>query len=160
MAIVEVRIDDRLIHGQVCGFWIPHFSVERIAIVDDLIVKDDARKTALKFGCPAKCKLSIFGAESATEKFIKGIDEGINVMILCNRPQPLLRMVEGGYKIKEITVGNMSTKQNAISFKKTVFISPEELADFKKLIEHGVKIYSQMVPNEAREDVTQALRKL
>ena len=31
MAILDVRIDDRLIHGQVCGFWIPHYSLERIA---------------------------------------------------------------------------------------------------------------------------------
>ena len=43
MAILDVRIDDRLIHGQVCGFWIPHYSLERIAIVDDEIVNDEIR---------------------------------------------------------------------------------------------------------------------
>ena len=44
MAILDVRIDDRLIHGQVCGFWIPHYSLERIAIVDDEIVNDEIRR--------------------------------------------------------------------------------------------------------------------
>ena len=50
MAIVEVRIDDRLIHGQVCGYWVPHHSVEKIVVIDDKIAKDEMRKTALKFG--------------------------------------------------------------------------------------------------------------
>ncbi|MGG3677597.1 PTS sugar transporter subunit IIB [Heyndrickxia faecalis] len=54
MAIVEVRIDDRLIHGQVCGYWIPHFNVDKIVIADDKICNDELRKTALKFGCPSK----------------------------------------------------------------------------------------------------------
>ena len=43
MAIVEVRVDDRLIHGQVSGYWVPQFSVQRILIVDDVIVNDEAR---------------------------------------------------------------------------------------------------------------------
>ena len=125
MAILVVRIDDRLIHGQVCGFWIPHYSLERIAIVDDEIVNDEIRKTALKFGCPEKCKLSIFSTVKAADKFIRKIDEGIRVMILCNSP---------------------------------VLVSPEEKAAFAELVEMGVPIYSQMVPNEAREDISELLR--
>lgn len=40
MAIVDVRIDDRLIHGQTCGFWIPQLKVDRVVIIDDEIVQD------------------------------------------------------------------------------------------------------------------------
>ena len=56
MAIVEVRVDDRLIHGQVCGYWIPQFDVQRILIVDNEIVNDENRKVSLKFGTPPRCK--------------------------------------------------------------------------------------------------------
>ena len=57
---------------------------QRIAIVDDDIVNDETRKTTLKFGMPENCKLSIFGSAKAADKFIRKIDEGIKVMILCN----------------------------------------------------------------------------
>lgn len=157
--ICDIRIDDRLIHGQVCGFWIPHYSLERIAIVDNEIVNDQARKTALKFGCPDKCKLSIFSVDSAVEKFNRNIDKGIRVMILCSNPLPLLEMVEKGYPIKEITVGNMSTKLGAVQIKKTVFVSPEEKEAFLKLAEKGVSIVSQMVPGEPRENIIKDLKK-
>ena len=160
MAILDVRIDDRLIHGQVCGFWIPQYSLERIAIVDDDIVNDEVKKTALKFGCPEKCKLSIFDTEKAADKFNRKIDEGIRVMILCNSPVPILKMAEKGYKVPFVTVGNMSTKPGAKQLKKTVFISEEEKDAFLKLIDMGVEVYSQMVPSESREDISEEIRKL
>lgn len=160
MAILDVRIDDRLIHGQVCGFWIPQYSLERIAIVDDEIVNDEGKKTALKFGCPEKCKLSIFDTAKAADKFNRKIDEGIRVMILCNSPVPILKMAEKGYKVPFVTVGNMSTKPGAKQLKKTVFISEEEKDAFLKLIDMGVEVYSQMVPSESREDISEEIRKL
>lgn len=158
--ICDIRIDDRLIHGQVCGFWIPHHNLQRIVIIDDEIVNDEQRKMALKFGCPAKCKLSIFSVASAIEKFNRKIDEGIRVMILCNSPLPLLKLYEGGYKFNEITVGNMASKPDSVSIRKTLFVTKEEKDAFVKLNDYGVKIISQMVPNEAREDVIEDIRKI
>ena len=126
--------------------------------MDDEIVNDEIRKTALKFGCPEKCKLSIFSTVNAADKFIRKIDEGIRVMILCNSPVPILKMAKLGYKAPFVTVGNMSTKQGATQIRKTVFVSPEEKAAFAELVEMGIPIYSQMVPNEAREDISELLR--
>jgi len=48
--ICDVRIDDRLIHGQVTGCWIPHYSLDKIVVIDEEILKDKTRKAALKFG--------------------------------------------------------------------------------------------------------------
>ena len=68
-------------------------------------------------------------------------------------------MVEKGYQIKEVTVGNMSTKPGAVQIKKTVFVSPEEKEAFLKLAEKGVSIISQMVPGEPRENIINDLKK-
>ena len=148
MAIVEVRIDDRLIHGQVCGYWIPHFSVEKIIIVDDDICNDDMRKTALKFGCPGKVKLSILSSEIAADKLKRHLDKGSNVMILCVGPAPLRKMIENGYNISKITIGNMSNKPNTKHIKETVYISDNDKEDFNVLSNHGVKLVTQMVPSD------------
>lgn len=158
MAIVEVRIDDRLIHGQVVGYWVPQFSVERILIVDNEIVNDPARKTALKFGCPPQCKLSIFDAAKAAEKLNRKIDEGIRVMILCKGPQPLLDLVNNGYMIDHITIGNMSSKENAVHVDKNVYASPEECAAFNALADKGIRLAIQYTPADAKKDATNLFR--
>lgn len=154
MAIADVRIDDRLIHGQVVGFWIPHFSLDRILIVDNEIAKDEMRKTALRFGMPNQTKLTVFEAEKAAEKLKRNIDKGIRLMILVQGPKPLVQLIEHGYSISSVTIGNMSTKPEAVSIRKTLFVSPEEREDFVKLAKYGVTLYSQMVPNEQKEDIT------
>jgi mannose PTS system EIIAB component len=148
LAIVEVRIDDRLIHGQVCGYWIPYYNVEKIVIADDKICNDDIRKTALKFGCPGTVKLSILSSEVAADKLKRNLDKGSRVMILCEGPAPLRKMVELGYKISRITVGNMSNKPGTKHVKGTIYVSDQDKKDFKYLSDQGVKILAQMVPNE------------
>lgn len=158
MAIVDTRIDDRLIHGQVCSFWIPEHKVDRIVIVDDDIAQDEMRKTALRFGCPPECKLSIFSSEKAAAKFLANIDRGVNVMILCNRPKPILQMARSGYQVEYVTVGNMSTKPDAKQISKTVFVSAEEWNDFNGLVELGVPIFDQMIPTDARNNITELFK--
>ena len=65
MAIVNIRIDDRLIHGQVAAVWSLVTKANRIMVVDDLVVKDVVNKEALKMACPQQCKLSILTVEKA-----------------------------------------------------------------------------------------------
>lgn len=160
MAIVDVRIDDRLIHGQVCGYWIPHYSIEKIVIVDDAICNDEMRKTALKFGCPGKVKLSILSSEVAADKLKRKLDEGSRVMILCGGPGPLRKMVELGYGISRVTVGNMSNKPGTEHVKGTVYVSNQDKEDFKSLSEHGVKLVAQMVPNESPVELNHLIKGL
>lgn len=63
--IVNVRIDDRLIHGQVAAVWSLVTKATRIMVVDDLVVKDPVNKEALKMACPQQCKLSILTVAKA-----------------------------------------------------------------------------------------------
>lgn len=51
MEIVNVRIDDRLIHGQVATVWSQVTGATRIMVVDDQVVKDTINKEALKLAC-------------------------------------------------------------------------------------------------------------
>jgi len=157
MAIVEVRIDDRLIHGQVSNLWAPHFGAERLLIVDDAVARDEDRKAILKFGCPPQCKLSIFDAATAAEKLGRKIDEGIKVMIIAASPIPLLRMHELGYPVSSITVGNMSRREGTRQVANLAYADDEELAAFTKLLDLGVQIAFQPTPTSRREDLTAAV---
>ena len=57
--IVNVRIDERLIHGQVATMWTNHLKVNRIMVVDNVVVKNEMEKDVLKMAKPNSVKLSI-----------------------------------------------------------------------------------------------------
>jgi len=65
--IVNIRIDERLIHGQVAAFWTNTLKATRIMVIDDSASRDDVQKMALKMACPAGVKLSILSIEKAVE---------------------------------------------------------------------------------------------
>lgn len=160
--IVNVRIDDRLIHGQTAVMWIPHYKVDRVVVVDDDIAKDEIRKSILKMGCPQQCKLSVFTVDAAVDKFKRKIDEGIRVMILTVGPKPILDMIEKGYSINSVTIGNMGDKGNSTFVRKTVFVTADERDAFIEMVDkYNVTLITQMVPSESADSsVIEDIRKV
>ena len=152
--IKDVRLDDRLIHGQVCGYWIPANSINKIVIVDDEIIKDKQRKSVLKFGCPANVSLSFHSAAKTAEILNKGGDVGSNVMLLFREPKPIVDMVKAGYKIEKVTVCNLTPKSKEdIQVKGTTYVDQERITAFKELINNGVKVILQTTPKDNPEDL-------
>ena len=52
MSIIGVRIDGRLIHGQVANLWTTKLNITRIMVVDDEVAKNDIEKTEKRLENP------------------------------------------------------------------------------------------------------------
>ena len=148
MEIVNIRIDDRLIHGQVATVWSQVTKATRIMVVDNAVVKDVVNKEALKMACPKQCKLSILTVEKAATNLINEKYEGEKVFIVAKSPKTIRGLVDAGFKIDKVNVGNMGGKQNTRMLKKAVSVSEEDIADFLYLANKGVKVTAQMVPTD------------
>ena len=64
----NIRIDERLIHGQVATMWTNALHLTRLMVIGDDIVKNDIQKTALKTACPHGVHLSILTAKGAARR--------------------------------------------------------------------------------------------
>lgn len=158
MEVVNVRIDDRLIHGQVAAVWSLATRATRMMVVDDQVVKDVVNKEALKMACPKQCKLSILTVEKAAANLVAGKYEGERVFIVAKGPKTIRGLYDHGFHMDQVNVGNMGGKQNTRMLKKAVSVSEEDIADFLYLAEKGVKITAQMVPTEEAVDFVELLR--
>lgn len=155
----NVRIDERLIHGQVATMWTNALRLTRIMVVGDDIVKNDIQKTALKTACPHGVHLSILTAKGAARRINSGKYQGQTVLVLVKNPGVLKQMVDNGVKLPEINVGNMSTKTNSRQVAKSVAVTEKDVENFKYLNEKGCYLYHQMVPAEDKEDFMKLLEK-
>ena len=70
--IVLVRIDDRLIHGQVMTSWLNYTGANKIMIIDDGVAADPFMKSVLKTCVPANVRLATFTIEKAAVRLKKG----------------------------------------------------------------------------------------
>ena len=69
--IKAVRIDHRLVHGQVAFTWTHFLAATRIIVIDDKAANDEFQKMALNMSKPAGVKLNIFTVEKALSKMPK-----------------------------------------------------------------------------------------
>ncbi|MDT2817003.1 PTS sugar transporter subunit IIB [Vagococcus lutrae] len=159
MTIRAVRIDGRLIHGQVANLWTPSLGATRIMVVDDQVATNDIEKSGLRMACPAATKLSVLPIEKAAKNILDGRYDSQKVFIVVKSPQPLLALVERGVPIEEINVGNMSQTSETKSVTKSVNVTPADVEVFKALDKHGVKLVHQMVPGEKSSDFMELLKK-
>lgn len=155
--IIQIRIDERLIHGQVATSWIGNLSASRVMIIDDSIVNSEMEKSALRAACPKNIKLSILTVENAAKRINEGVYSEERLLIIVKTPVIVKQLFELGVQIPNVTVGNMSKKENRKLLKKSVYISTEELNDLLYLENQNIKVVVQMVPNEEKRKISEYL---
>lgn len=148
--IVNLRLDERLIHGQVATYWTRALSIERIMIVDDEILKDDIGMNALKVAVPSGIHISILSVENAAKRLNKGIYRNQRVFVVVNKTNTIYRLLNSGLKIKEVNIGNMGKRNDRMQVTKSVYCTSEEINDIYKIEDMGVKVFAQMVPNDEK----------
>ena len=159
MSIIGVRIDGRLIHGQVANLWTTKLNISRIMVVDDEVAKNAIEKSGLKLATPSGVKLSILPIEKAAANILAGKYDSQRLLIVARRPDRLLKLVELGVPLEEINVGNMSQTPETRSITKSINVVDADVEAFNELDRKGVRLVAQMVPSDKAEKFMELLKK-
>ncbi|MBC6370033.1 PTS sugar transporter subunit IIB [Lactobacillus melliventris] len=138
--IIHVRIDDRMIHGQVATQWSGRLNATRIMVINDSIVNDDMRKTVVRLAAPANVSTSILGRQKALSNIKSGKYKGQRVLLICVSPMDVNYLIDNGLPIKSVNVGNLAQRDGTERIRPSVNVTPEEKEAFKKLIGRGVEV--------------------
>ena len=146
-----LRIDERLIHGQVAGMWCSSLSIQRIIVVNDEVVKDEFRKMALKMASPASVKTAIMNMEDALCTLRDPRLEKFSTMILVTTPQDALEIVKHIDNINAVNLGNIGLSDNADKkqLSSSVFVSETEEKTLREIVNILPDSYYQMTPSNA-----------
>lgn len=151
--IKAVRIDHRLVHGQVAFSWTHYLGATRIIVIDDKAVSDDFQKMALKMSKPAGCKLNVFSVEKALENAAKIDSLSDIVFIVFGQTHDAARYITAHPTCKELNVGGTVKKPGSKVFSEVVYLTPEEQNDLKQIEKTGCKLFMQQLPTTRREDL-------
>jgi PTS system mannose-specific IIB component len=146
--IVAIRVDERLIHGQVATMWTNYTNAQRILIVDNQTCQDDIAKVALKTATPKGVKLSILTKKGALERINAGQYQDQRVLMLAKRPSVLFELIQAGLNIDTYNIGNCSSHDETLKVKKSVYLYETEIKQINELLAQGCKITAQMVPSD------------
>lgn len=152
-----VRIDYRLLHGQVVFSWTKSMGINRIIVVNEEAAKDEFKKMSLNLAKPTGVKLNIFTVEEALSKMAKVEALKENIMFIFGNTRETLAFCQGYSKITEINYGGIPKTGEAKQFGSAIFLNEAEQGDAKTLKSMGIKQYIQQVPTSKSEDLNKAL---
>lgn len=151
MGVELVRIDDRLIHGQVATTWIKNYGIEQVLIIDDKAKKDPMQQSVANFAAPQGVKVIIFGVDQFISVMQKSEIKKRTLLLFTN-PIDIVKVVDAGLDITEVNAGGMRFNENRKRVTKAISVTNEENEAFIVLINKGIHINVQMIPNDPKED--------
>ena len=156
--IVNVRIDERLIHGQVAGFWAPSLHTQRIIVINDEAAADTLQKSSLRMAAPTSMRLSVLPVESAAKNIRSGKYGKQRLFLVFKNPTDVLRYLKAGGKLTHVNVGNMSYKEGSKDITKSIKVLDEEIDVFESIAAMDINVTAQLVPNDPVIDFMDKLR--
>lgn len=154
--IKMLRIDDRLIHGQVAVVWSKNLNVSRIVVISDSISENEIQKAALKMAAPDNIKAFILPVEKALKLLNDPRSKNLSIMVVMNDPKEVKQVLEGldpEGKPEMMDLANYGRiagdieKKNKIS--DTVYLTDDEKQIFKDLSNEDFKFIHQPLPSDA-----------
>ena len=156
--IVNVRMDERLIHGQVAGIWAPSLHTQRIIVINDEAAADSLQKSSLRMAAPTSMRLSVLPVESAAKNIRSGKYGKQRLFLVFKNPTDVLRYLKAGGKLTHVNVGNMSYKEGSKDITKSIKVLDEEIDVFESIAAMDINVTAQLVPNDPVIDFMDKLR--
>ena len=163
--IAALRVDDRLIHGQVAMTWTKQLRVQGIVVANDDAANDNTQKMALKMAVPAGIKVLIKPLDQAIRVLNDPRASKMRILVLTRTVKDALKVRKQVGEIEFLNIGNtgrfdgidVSEKQ---LLSPTIMLTDSEVQALRELVEVDPKTCMQQVPNDEKKLVKDVLGKL
>ena len=149
MSISFVRIDDRVLHGQIVTRWSKLKPCKGILIIDDIIVNDSFQKKIFLNSAPAGVKVGIYSVEEGKERIAKAQSVVNGYFVICKTPRTLVNLKKIGADFGDkVNVGPMSARPNTLTVGRNCSLTDDEILAFQELSDMGISVEFQLIPDE------------
>ena len=163
--ITALRVDDRLIHGQVAMTWTKQLAVQGIVVANDEAANDNTQKMALKMAVPGGIKSLIKPVDEAIRILNNPKASKMRILVLTRTVKDALKVRQSVGEIGFLNVGNTGRFDGIDVSEKlvltpTIMLTKAEQQALKELVALDPKACMQQVPNDEQKLVKDVLDKL
>lgn len=153
MPIVLVRVDDRLIHGQILEGWIPSTRAQELIVANDSLAKDCLQKMIMQSAIPYSINLVIDSVDGIASFLHEHGNRDVRRMIIVDNPVDALRLKNAGVQFAELNLGNVISREVTVCLSRTVSLGGDSLRALRCMLKEGIRVNIQAVPYEDPLDI-------
>lgn len=158
MSIVLIRVDDRLIHGQVLMGWTRALGVDHALVADDQAAADPLQGPLMRMAAPTGLAVTILSVDEAATALQGDRYQRDRMIVIVRGPNTLVRLRKAGLEFAAVNVGNVRSGEGRSRLTKEVHASPEELDQWRYLDDAGVELTAQWLPDQKRTHLNPLVR--
>lgn len=157
--IKMLRVDYRLVHGQVAFAWTNFLSADAILLANDAVAKDDFRKRVLNLAKPNGVKLIFKSIDDSLAAIKSGVTEKYKVFIVVENIQDAYLMAKGTDEIKLIDIGLAAEREHTKNIAKSVYVNNQEIEQMTELVNQSVEVVVKQAPTDRDVQFTSLIKK-
>lgn len=152
-----VRVDDRLVHGQVVVGWGRAMRLRRIVLVDDAISTSDWEQELYRMGVPDGMDVEFASVADAAAGFARWSAEAEHTILLVGGVETLVRL-SAVAPLARVNLGGIHQAEGRRERLPYVFLSEAEAAQLEALAAGGVAVTAQALPTHPPVPLEELLR--
>lgn len=157
MPVKHIRIDDRLIHGQVLIGWVSRYNYDTLLICDEELANSEWEKEMYLAAVPGDMKGDVI-VPGDMQNYVDSHPED-KILLLLKSPAALARLVNAGFPVEDVIIGGIHDKAGRKHYYDFMFLSGEEVELLRELIKKGIHIVCQDLPDHPSHELSSVLDK-
>lgn len=159
-----LRLDERLIHGQIAIKWSRHLSVNRIVVINEEAATNDLVKKSLLLTAPPNAKVAIKTMADGIELLNDPRAASLSILVIVQNPEDVLSVLKAVKGVPSVNIGNygrVAPRQAGGAPRKTyrsnLYLYENEVAVMKDILETGIECSYQTTPEDKPEPLAKVL---
>jgi|SRR5690554_1072201 len=143
-----VRVDFRLIHGQVITKWLKHAGADKIVIVDDTLAQDEFMRQIYTMSAPAGIDVDVHSIADAMEAWNENNFGSDKILLLIRDVNTIYTLINDGLPVDRLQIGGLGAAPDRKKVYGPISLNQDDYDQLKSLNDSGVEVVLHQVPDE------------
>lgn len=155
--IVLVRVDERLIHGQVVVGWRGALDPTALVVVDDGVAASDWERELVMSGVPDGLCGEVVTVSAAAAAWETWRQDAERRLVLVQSVHTVAAMIDAGIALGQVNMGGLHKRPGRREFLAYVYLDDAEVVACRRLCAAGVRLEARNVPGAGAVDFCRRL---
>ena len=148
--VALIRVDNRLVHGQVLEAWLPALDAHGVLVADDEAAGNVLARSAMALAIPPKVQFQVLKVSTAADLLRpggKGVPR-VRTLLLVRDVRDAVALAEQGLAIPRLNLGNVHYANGRRQVAPSVYLDVGEMEALSRLASRGTEVEARAVPSE------------
>lgn len=160
MTGLVIRVDDRLVHGQILYGWLQGWPADEVWLANDRIANDPVERDLYLDLLAGVNPSGILLIDDAIARFSGKKEVDGRILLVLESCTDLARVLKGGVCPTEAHLGNLARHEGHTVLSSNVAVGPQDREALEQILDSGCNVTIRDLPSSSAQPLKKALEEM